>query len=56
MWATATGFFTSDPSTITKMNKVECKNFSEPDEVRGFPKGRLELLKIGGATVGRATY
>jgi len=38
------------------MNKAECKNFVEPDEVREFPKGRLELLKIGGATVGRATF
>ena len=36
------------------MNKAECKSFGEPDEVREFPKGRLELLKIGGATVGRA--
>lgn len=38
------------------MNKVECKNFGQPDEVREFPKGRLELLKIGGASVGRATF
>ena len=38
------------------MNKVECKSFGQSDEVREFPKGRLELLKIGGATVGRATY
>ena len=30
--------------------------FGEPDEVREFPKGRLELIKIGGATVGRATF
>ncbi len=36
------------------MEKVERKNFSEPDEVRNFPKGRLEVLKIGGATIGRA--
>ena len=38
------------------MNKAECKNFGEPNEVREFPKGRLELIKIGGATVGRATF
>lgn len=38
------------------MNKAECKNFTEPDEVREFPKGRLELIKIGGATIGRATF
>jgi hypothetical protein len=38
------------------MNKVESKSFGHPDEVREFPRGRLELIKIGGATVGRATY
>jgi hypothetical protein len=36
------------------MNKAESKNFGEPDEVREFPNGRVELVKIGGATVGRA--
>jgi hypothetical protein len=35
--------------------KAEQKNFNNPDEVRTFPKGKLELVKIGGATVGRAT-
>jgi hypothetical protein len=41
------------PST---MQKVEQKNFSKPDEVRSFPKGKVELVKIGGATVGRAIF
>jgi hypothetical protein len=36
------------------MKKAEVKNFGKPDEVRTFPKGRLELIKIGGATIGRA--
>ncbi|MGZ6249332.1 MAG: cupin domain-containing protein, partial [Syntrophales bacterium] len=36
--------------------KAEVKSFSKPDEVRTFPKGKLELLKIGGATIGRATF
>jgi hypothetical protein len=36
------------------MAKAELKHFSNPDEVRIFPKGKLELVKIGGATVGRA--
>jgi hypothetical protein len=36
------------------MDKVEIKNFNKPDEVRKFPKGRVEIVKIGGATVGRA--
>ena len=38
------------------MEKAEVKNFGMPDEVREFPKGRVELVKIGGATVGRATF
>ncbi len=36
------------------MEKVELKSFGKPDEVRDFPKGRLELIQIGGVTVGRA--
>ena len=35
--------------------KAEDRNFSKADEVRVFPKGKLELLTIGGATIGRAT-
>jgi hypothetical protein len=38
------------------MNKAELKHFARPDEVREFPKGRLELVNIGGATVGRAIF
>ena len=34
---------------------TEVKAFDHPDEVREFPKGRLELIKIGGVMVGRAT-
>lgn len=36
--------------------KAEAKSFDKPDEVRTFPKGKLELIKIGGATIGRATF
>ncbi|MGA2069990.1 MAG: cupin domain-containing protein [Sedimentisphaerales bacterium] len=39
---------------LTKTKRAEQKSFMRPDEVREFPKGRLELIKIGGATVGRA--
>ena len=35
---------------------AEWKNFSRPDEVREFPRGRVELINIGGATVGRAIF
>ena len=38
------------------MDKSELKSFGKPDEVREFPKGRLELIKVGGATVGRAIF
>lgn len=38
------------------MAKAEAKSFAKPDEVREFPKGRLELIKIGGATIGRAIF
>ncbi len=38
------------------MAKAELKAFGKPDEVREFPKGRLELVRIGGATIGRATF
>ncbi len=38
------------------MEKAEVLSFGKPDEVREFPKGRLELIKIGGATVGRAVF
>lgn len=36
------------------MQKAELKSFGRPEEVREFPKGRLELVKVGGTTVGRA--
>ena len=32
------------------------RRFEAPDEVRVFPKGRFELVRIGGMTIGRATY
>jgi hypothetical protein len=36
--------------------KAQLKGFGTPDEVRNFPQGRLELVKIGGATIGRAVF
>ena len=42
--------------TDTMTGKAELKSFGTPDEVRDFPKGRLELIKIGGATIGRAVF
>lgn len=36
--------------------RPEVKNFGRPDEVREFPRGKVEMLNIGGASVGRATF
>ncbi len=38
------------------MKKAEKKSFTKPDEVREFPLGRLELINMGGATIGRAVF
>lgn len=35
---------------------VILKRFERPDEVREMPMGRFELVRIGGLTIGRATY
>jgi hypothetical protein len=37
------------------MRKAEVKSFDKADEVRTFPFGKLELVTVGGTTVGRAT-
>ena len=38
------------------MYEVVLKRFEAPDEVRTFEKGKFELVRIGGMTIGRATY
>ena len=38
------------------MKKLEAKSMNRPDEVRSFDKGKVELVKIGGATVGRGIF
>ncbi|HET7452907.1 MAG TPA: cupin domain-containing protein [Thermoanaerobaculia bacterium] len=35
---------------------VVLKRFEHPDEIRPMEKGRFELVRIGGITIGRATY
>jgi quercetin dioxygenase-like cupin family protein len=32
------------------------RRFEKPDEVREMPLGRFELVRLGGMTLGRATY
>jgi len=38
------------------MLEVTLKRFEAPDEVREFTKGRFEVVRVGGVTIGRATY
>src|SRR5690349_10904280 len=42
-------------NTGLAMEKAEVKSFGMPDEVRDFPKGKLELIKVGGVSIGKAT-
>jgi quercetin dioxygenase-like cupin family protein len=43
---------------LESANKLDVilKRFEAPDEVRTFEKGRFELVRLGGMTIGRATY
>ena len=38
------------------MLEVVLKRFDSPDETRVFTKGKLEIVRIGGMTIGRASY
>ena len=38
------------------MDDTLIKRFEQPDEIRAFEKGRLEIVRIGGLTLGRASY
>jgi predicted RecA/RadA family phage recombinase len=38
------------------MLEVILKRFEAPDEVRRMPKGIFEIVRLGGMTIGRATY
>ena len=35
---------------------VTLKRFDRPDEVREMARGRFEIVRLGGLTLGRATY
>jgi hypothetical protein len=59
LFAISTLLLAHQPNNKPAINpgeKGEVKNFTKPDEVREFPKGKLELIKIGDATIGRATF
>lgn len=38
------------------VDAVLLKRFETPDEVREMSRGRFELVRLGGVTIGRATY
>jgi quercetin dioxygenase-like cupin family protein len=38
------------------MADAELKTLKTPDETRGFERGKIEVVNIGGGTVGRATF
>lgn len=38
------------------MHDLILKQFNEPDEVRRFEKGKFEIIRIGGMTLGRSVY
>ncbi len=38
------------------MLEVVLKRFEEPGETRVFEKGRFDIVKVGGMTIGRASY
>jgi hypothetical protein len=44
------------PQEARVLVDVVLKQFDQPDEVRTFPKGKFELINVGGMTIGRATY
>jgi hypothetical protein len=40
----------------TSAEKFESKSLNLPEEVRKFDKGKVELVNVAGATIGRATF
>jgi len=38
------------------MASTEKKSLNSPDETRTFPKGKVEMVSVGGVTFGRATF
>jgi hypothetical protein len=40
----------------TATHYADRKNFSKPDETRTFPKGKLDVVNVGGHSMGRAEF
>jgi len=47
---------TTRPLLATTMTDVIVKRFERPDEIREMLRGRFEIVRLGGLTIGRATY
>lgn len=43
-------------ASLSQVTTAELKNFDKPFEVREFPLGKLELIKIGEISLGKATF
>ena len=41
---------------MVSMSKMEVKKFDSPDETRKFERGKLDVVKIGGAAIGRGRF
>jgi len=41
---------------VKNHEKSERKSLGKAEEIREFPRGKIELVTLGGATVGRATF
>jgi len=40
----------------TTEHRTEHRTFATPDEVREFPKGKAEILEVGGSAIGRLVF
>lgn len=49
-------FIFNSQSSAQSSKVAELKNFEKPDEVREFPLGKVELIKIGEGMIGKATF
>lgn len=38
------------------MANLEARSFDAPDETRSFDRGRMDLVKLGSGTIGRAVF
>jgi hypothetical protein len=38
------------------MHETEHRSFEEPDEIREFPNGKAEIVKVAGGEVGRLVF